>query len=511
MPVGCAVREGQYFDSVFLMRVADRMSAHPGVAQAAAVMGTPANKDLLAEAGFTCVEIGAAGANDLIVGVQAERAEVVRDVLERLETWLEAEVSVTSTEERARTLDEALARSPEADLALISVPGEHAAREARRALERGLHVFLFSDNVALEDEVALKREAAERGLVVMGPDCGTAIIRGKGIGFANAVRRGPIGVVGASGTGIQELTTLVHGGGSGISHAIGTGSRDPSDEVGGVTTLAGLAALDADPGTAAIVLISKPPGRRTLERIRTRVGAATKPVVACFLGSTVDARGALWDVVRTIDEAATLALRHVGIEEALQPDGRGRDALARELRSTLSPDQRDVRGLFAGGSLCYQAQDIFRQAGIPVRSNAPLDGVSRLADPRRAEGHSLIDLGADEFTRGRPHPMIDPRLRRERILSESEDPAVGVLLLDVILGYGCAPDPAGDLAGAIAQAQRASERRGGRLAVVASVVGTEGDPQDAERQTRALREAGATVCASSAEAARLAAAIAGGS
>lgn len=505
MQTGCAVRKGEYFDSVFLMRVADKMGAQPGITQVAAVMATSANKELLAEAGFTCAEIATAGPNDLIVAVQAEGREVVAAVLARLDTWLAGETQTGHAKDRVRTLEHALVRLPEANLAVISVPGEHAAREARRALERGLSVFLFSDNVPIEEEVALKREASQRGLVVMGPDCGTSIIRGKGIGFANVVREGPIGVVGASGTGIQEVTTLVHRAGSGVSHAIGTGSHDPSDEVGGVTTLSGIDALDADPSTAAIVLVSKPPGPRTLERIRERVGRATKPVVACFLGSKVDGRGVLWDVVRTLDEAAAAALRHVGIEDIPYASERG-DAVSPG-RSGLAPEQRYVRGLFAGGSLCYQAQDIFGQAGLRVSSNAPLEGMEPMSDPRRSAGHALVDLGADEFTRGRPHPMIDPRLRRERILAEGEDPEVAVLLLDIILGHGCAPDPAGDLAEAIAKVRADRARRGGGLAVVASLVGTGSDPQGFDRQARSLVDAGATLCPSSAAAARVAAAV----
>lgn len=506
MPVGCVVRRGQYFDSVFLMRVADRMTAQPGVTQAAAVMGTPANKELLIEAGFVCPELDTAGANDLVVGVQAERDDVVADVLARLETWLAAEAG-GKAHDRPRTLDQALAMLPDANLAVVSVPGLHAAREARRALERGLHVFLFSDNVPLEEEVTLKRMAAERGLVVMGPDCGTAILAGRGIGFANVVRRGPIGVVGASGTGMQEVTTLVHRAGSGISHAIGTGSRDPSDEVGGITTLAGIDALDVDDATRTIVLVSKPPGPVTLARIEERVARTTKPVVACFLGVDAAARGGRWVAVSTLDEAAALAVRHAG-GPAVRAEGDGElaDAVA-SARSALGPEQRYARGLFAGGSLCYQAQHIFRLAGLRAWSNAPLDLALRLEDPRRGVAHSLVDLGADEFTRGRPHPMIDSRLRRERVLAESEDREVAALLLDVILGYGCAPDPAGDLAEVIVRARRAAERRGGHLAVVASVVGTDGDPQGLARQTSTLRDAGALVCASSAEAARVAAAI----
>lgn len=501
--VGCLVRPGAYFDSVFLMRLADRMSrARAGVEQVAAIMGTPANKELLAEAGLDCPDAARAGANDLVVAVRAGDPAAVADLLTRLDTFLAAEAAPAAS--RPRSLDEAVAGLPHADLAVISVPGQYAAREARMALDRGLHVFLFSDNVPLQEEIELKRIASERGLVVMGPDCGTAIIRGTGVGFANAVRRGPIGVVGASGTGMQEVTTLIHRAGSGISHAIGTGSRDPSDAIGGVTTLAAIDALDADRETAVIVIVSKPPQPRVLDRIRERVGRAVKPVVACFLGPRVDPRGALWDVVRTLDEAAHIALGHAGVDSPA-PLGGDDDGSLEHARAARATGQRYVRGLFAGGSFCYQAQDVFRTAGFEVTSNAPLEGVARVDGTHRGAGHALIDLGADELTRGRPHPMIDPRLRRDRILTEADDPEVAVLLLDIILGYGCAPDPAGALADAIKSARGRASRRGGELAVVASVTGTDWDAQGLERQIRTLEGAGAFVASSSSEAARVAA------
>lgn len=507
MRVRCAIRKGEYLDSIFLMRVADRISRQPGIGQVAAVMATPANKDLLAEAAFDAPEIAGAGPNDLVVCVRGDDTAALDAVLAGIDAWLAPEPSAPGAK-RVRTLDEAIATLPGANLAVISVPGEHAAREARRALERGLHVFLFSDNVALQDEIALKALARERGLMVMGPDCGTAIVGGRGIGFANVVRRGPIGVVGASGTGIQEVTTLVDRAGYGISHAIGTGSHDPSDEVGAVSTLAAIDALDADPSTRVIVVVSKPPGPRTLRALEERIGAATKPVVACFLGVDVEAPGERWRSARTLDEAAAAAVALAsGAPAPTVIDGpRLRDRGA-ELRAGMAPRQRWVRGLFAGGSLCYQAQHVFRHAGVRVRSNVPLEGGLRLDDPRRSVEHTFVDLGADEFTRGRPHPMIDARLRRERILAESADASVAVLLLDVLLGHGAAADPGGDLAGAIRDARDAAAGRAGRLTVIASVIGTEADPQGLRRQTAVLEDAGAVTCASSAEAARLALAV----
>lgn len=499
------LRRNQYFDSVFLMRLASRLQQQPEIEQAGAVMGTPANKELLAEAGFRAAEIDEAGPNDLVVTVRAADAAVAGAALAKLDELLAASYQVARADS-VRSLDEALHTLPEANVALISVPGEHAAREARLALERGLNVFLFSDNVPLDSELELKRLARERGLLVMGPDCGTAIVKGVGLGFANAVRRGPIGVVGASGTGIQEVTTLVHRGGSGISHALGTGSRDASDEVGGTSTLTALEALEEDAQTQVIALVSKPPGEDTLRHLKAAIDGCTKPVVSCFLG--VEPRLASPEpgspAVATLDEAARVAVR---LATGHSPEAEAADLeplLDRE-RSRRGGHQRYVRGLFAGGSFCYQAQLVLSRAGLEVRSNAPLQPWLQLADPRRSKGHSAVDMGADDFTRGRPHPMIDARQRQERILAEADDPETAVLLLDFILGYGSSSEPVGDLAPALAEARRRVEGRGDHLSVVASVCGTDGDPQDLGRQTELLRELGAVVLPSQAQAADFAA------
>jgi succinyl-CoA synthetase alpha subunit len=437
--------------------------------------------------------------------VAAASREILSAILEGAEDWLHlpgGSPAATSI----RTLEEALERQPHSNLAVISVPGGHAAREARRALEKGLHVFLFSDNVPVGDELALKEFARGKGLIVMGPDCGTAIIGGKGIGFANAVRRGPVGVIGASGTGIQEFTTLVHRLGSGISQAIGTGSRDLSDEVGGISVLTALAALESDSRTRAIAILSKPPGRRALAGLLPRIEAGAKPVVACFLGAGEWAprENSGCRSARTLDEAAALAVElATGRPAAAAPEeGPGWEAILRKERAAMKPGQKYLRGIFAGGTFCYQAQQVLREAGVRVHSNSPLEGHRKLSDPNRSVEHTLVDMGADEFTAGRPHPMIDSSLRRERISAEARDPEVAVLLLDFILGFISSPDPAGELAGAVAAAKAGAVERGGYLSVVASVCGTGEDPQNLGEQTRILKEAGAVVLPSSARAAR---------
>ena len=506
MSTAVALKHNQYYDSVFLMRIAQRMSKEPGIEQAAAIMGSEKNKGLLARAGFSGPEISKATASDLVVGVKAESQERADAVLGQLDEWLQQKQG-EAKQAAYHTLEQALQAQPQSNVAVISVPGEYAAREARLALQRGLNVFLFSDNVSIEKEIELKKLARQSGLVVMGPDCGTAIIGGVGIGFANAVRRGNIGVIGASGTGLQEVTSLVHAGGLGISHAIGTGSHDLLDSIGGVTTLDAIDALEADIGTAVMVCISKPPGVNTMTRVMERLDRCKKPVVMCFLGikEGVIGGGHRFLVAGTLDEAAALAVSKAGgLQSSIisqEQDGLISDLVARE-SARLRPDQRYVRGIFAGGTFCYQAQQVLRDAGIDVHSNGPLEPHLALTDPDRSVEHTLVDMGADEFTAGQPHPMIDSTLRRQRILRESEDPSIAVLLLDFVLGYGAADDPAGDLAEVISSAKAEAAQRGGYLSVAASICGTEGDPQGKERQKRTLEQAGALVFISSAQAAR---------
>lgn len=495
-----AVRRNQYFDSVFLMSVASRMLKEPGVADAAALMGTANNKQMLVEMGFDPVQVGEATPHDLVVALRGKK-ETVRTILADLDSWLERREGALSTVS-ASSWDEARRRQPGSNIAVVSVPGRYAAREAHAALDAGMNVFLFSDHVGVEDELALKKKASQAGLIVMGPDCGTAIVAGVGIGFANAVRRGPVGVVASSGTGLQEFTTLIHRAGSGISHALGTGGRDLSDAIGGLSTQTALRALEADQGTRAIAVLSKPPGTRTLEALVAALADCRKPVVVCLLGLTeADLPHGGFKVARTVDEAASQALQLTGgpLPAPLLSPAAVSEVLSREV-ALMDEGQKYVRGLFAGGSLCYEAQQILRDRALTVHSNAPLPGLPRLADARASVEHTLVDMGADEFTEGRPHPMIDASQRSARIRAEGRDPQVAVLLLDVILGYGAAEDPAGDLVAAIRSAKGEAERRGGHLAVVASVCGTDADPQDLEKQEATLRDAGVILFPSNAQA-----------
>jgi succinyl-CoA synthetase alpha subunit len=504
MASGFVIRKNQYYDSVFLMGISKRISDVHGVRQNAVLMGSETNKGLLADIGIRDQAIHAAQPSDLIVAVIADSPEIVDEVLKKLDEFMQGGVQAAATS-NPHTFEDGLAQKPKANLAVISIPGEYAAREARKALEAGLNVFLFSDNVSIEEELELKKLATEKKLLVMGPDCGTSLIGGVGIGFANVVRRGSIGVIGAAGTGLQEFTSQVHNAGYGISHAIGTGGHDLSDGIGGLTTLAALAALEEDPATKVIAVISKPPGTKTLAKLLARFKTCKKPVVGCFLGAQFEAKGMDGNFQRAgvIDDAVRLSIKMAGKESdipALEFNQDETEGLKREKRGWHS-EQKYLRGILAGGTFCYQSQQILRDAGIVTRSNAPLEAKNKLENSNLSVGHTLVDMGADEFTLGRPHPMIDGTLRKQRILSEARDPQTAILFLDFILGYNASMDPVGELAETIVEAREISRKQGGYLAVVASICGTDADPQDLKLQVKLLKDAGAIIFTSNAKAA----------
>jgi succinyl-CoA synthetase alpha subunit len=399
----------------------------------------------------------------------------------------------------------AVTADPAANLALISTPGEYAAAEATKALRLGLNVMLFSDNVPIEDEVALKKYAREHGLLVMGPDCGTAIINGVPLAFANVVRRGPIGCIAASGTGLQQVTSLVDRLGVGVSQAIGTGSHDLGEAVGGITMLQGLEALAADAATKVIVLISKPPAPSVAGKVLAAASAIGKPIVVCFVGADpATIKGKDLYPTKTLEDAARAA---AALARGKKPAAKAAAKVAVP-RLGLRPGQRYVRGLYSGGTFCYEASLLLGEALGKVWSNAPVKKSDRIADVWHSREHTVIDLGDDVFTRGRPHPMIDHRLRNERMGAEAADPEVAVILFDVVLGHGAHPDPAAEMVPALEAAQARAKKGKRKIAFVGFVCGTAGDPQNLGAQEAALRKAGVLLADSNAAAVRLAARIA---
>jgi succinyl-CoA synthetase alpha subunit len=500
MTVAGQIKKGAYFDSVTLMRVGKELATLPGVVDAAVVMGTRSNQAILAASGLLISQFKQAGDTDLLIAVKARTNKSAQDALAAVDALLgkATRKPVTGSEVRPASLEGALKVLPEANLAMISVAGRYAGDLARSALESGLHVMLFSDNVPLEQEIALKQFARKRGLLVMGPDCGTAIINGVPLAFANAVSRGSIGIVAAAGTGLQEVSCIISNEGAGVSQAIGTGGRDVKREVGGIMFIEALKALAQDEQTRVILLVSKPPHPQVLKRIEQVIKAIRKPVVTLFIGAGINGGGPA-----TLEEAA---LQAVALAQSQDLDAAAQRLAARDQdltklaareASRRKRGQKYVRGLFSGGTFCAEAQIIFKATLADLYSNVPVRGVKQLRNSLVSQKHTLIDLGEDEFTVGRPHPMIDYSLRNRRILEEAADPGTAVILLDVVLGYGAHPDPAAELAPVLRKAAR-------KVAVVCSITGTDQDPQNRSRVERAVRKAGAIVMPSNAAACKLA-------
>jgi FdrA protein len=458
------VRKHAYVDSVSLLQVTAEVLAAAHVEDAAVVMATELNREVLRDSNLLVGDALSAGINDLVIAVRGTDESAARAAIEQAEALLTRRRTASTSETAAapRSLRSAHRAAPHANLAVISVPGPYAAAEARQALADGLNVFLFSDNVDVQDEVDLKRTAAERGLLVMGPDCGTAILNGFGLGFANVVRRGSVGIVGASGTGIQEVASLVHQAGHGISHAIGTGSRDLHAAIGGVTTLQAIGLLRHDTATETIVLISKPSDAAVASRVLQALAATHKPAVACLQGFEANPPSGV-QVAGTLEEAASLA---TGV------------APKHEERPGAKAHGLQVRGLFCGGTLAHEVRMILGET----------------------VAHEVIDFGDDQYTRGRAHPMIDPTLRNDAIRQAAREPGVGVILLDFILGLAAHADPVGAALPAIT----AACVDGRDVSVLAHVVGTDEDPQGLATQVSRLRSAGVEVFASNAAAARAA-------
>ncbi|MDH3662493.1 MAG: acyl-CoA synthetase FdrA, partial [Alphaproteobacteria bacterium] len=477
---------------VALMRCSKNLASLDGVEDAALMMGTPANRQIMTDAGLLSAEGEAAAAGDLVIGIRAEDHGAADRALAAAEAFLERPAGTPGVADtwQPKTLRAGQKALPDANLALISVPGDYAAAEARKALNRGLDVMIFSDNVPIEAEIALKQQGREAGRLVMGPDCGTAIISGVPLAFANEVPRGDIGIVGASGTGIQEISSLIARGKKGVSHAIGVGGRDLKAEVGGITTLMALDMLDADPATRHVVVVSKPPASTVAARIAARIGESEKTFTVCFLGGEPIDLPANAKSARTLRDAARLALGQPPLD-----DGAGLARASDDLAAVRG--RTEIRGLFTGGTLCAEAQVIMQGAGLAVASNVPISGVTSL-DVELVDRHRLIDLGDDRYTQGRPHPMIDPAVRDHPLQEALADPKVGVVLLDVVLGHGGHHDPGGHLADTLAALSAE-----GRL-IVASVTGTDDDPQTRARQVDKLQRVGVKVAPSNAEAVTMA-------
>lgn len=520
MVVRKLVKKGTYYDSVLLLKISQKAASYEGVKEAAVVMGTPPNLNILRDLGLYDPSFDAITPNDLIIAIDTDENDAEKFLAKILDD-LTGERKRVERDYFPKSLETALQTQPESNFVAISVPGEHASLEASDALDRGLNTFIFSSNVPPEEEKELKEKGRAKGLLVLGPDCGTVIVNGAVLGFGNVLKRGNVGIVASASTGIQEVSCQLDRMGVGISHAIGTGGNDLSEDIGGIAMMDVLGFLERDEATKVIVIISKPPAPAIEEKIlQFLVKNVRKPVVANFIGGDPrHVREAGFVPAYSLDEAGYKAaqvsrgrdLKNFTWDIEAEEDATGYEWDLDTLRkiaevewSRLSDDQQFVRGLFCGGTLCYEAQLVLREFVGPSYSNSPLNPEYKLSDPFESIGHTVVDLGGEEFVAGRLHPMIDPTIRKTRLKKEGVDTTTAVILLDFVLGYGCHPDPAGALLDEFKHVKKSAEEQGRHIPIVASVVGTEGDPQVLSAQESKLRDAGVTVLTSNAQAAAVA-------
>ncbi len=489
-----------YVDSVVQLSGTRAMYAVAGVEWTAVAMATSANLEELRAEGFDTASIEPAGGNDLFFAVRSASDEVVAAALDAAET------AVFSTRESAasgpvaspRSLRAAIEAQPGSNVAVISVPGDYAPLEAHKALSAGLDVLLFSDNIPVDAEIELKDRARALGRLVMGPGAGTAMLGETGLGFANVVKPGRIGVIAAAGTGAQEAMSLLDRFGEGVIAVIGLGGRDLNAEVDGRMARLAVASLRARDDVEAILFVSKPPADDVARAVIAEAG--DMPFVAAYVGTT-----ASFELPSTARVAATL---EAGVLETLRLLGDEVPDVVGSLESSIThslgrlrEEQTLVRGLYSGGTLCYEALTILGPILGKVWSNTPLD--KSLHVPAPAGSHICLDLGEEEYTQGRPHPMIDPEARLELLREAGQESDLAAILLDVVIGYGSHDDPAGQLAPACREIHDA-----GGAQVVAYVLGTDQDPQGFAAQRSTLEAAGCIVTETAARAALAAGAIA---
>lgn len=495
------IEKNTYQDSIVLMLLTNYLESVDGVNNVQVMMGTPANKDIFKTGGLATPELEAATPSDMVIVVDVDDENIIDDLVAKAKDYLDEQGQAAesdSDDERAKTWDKALELGKNAPLALVSIPGVYAADEVEKALEAGKHVFCFSDNVSIEDEARLKQMAHEKGLLLMGPDCGTGVANGIPLAFANVTRKGGIGIVGASGTGIQEVATIIHKLGAGVTNAIGTGGRDLKAEVGGVTLKDSVALLDQDPDVKVIVAISKPPAKEVRDDVMDQLRAAHKPVVVIFLGEKPENHEEGLYRAYTLEETAHIAVDLLNGNEP-QPVV---DHL--ELSDVkLNDDQKYIKGYYSGGTLAYEAATLMNDAlGLGAKSGA--DGFILKQD-----GYEVIDLGDDVYTQGRPHPMIDATKRKEMMVQAGNDPETAAILVDIVLGYGAHNDMASELAPAIKKVIADAKAQGRTLPVIGTIVGTDLDPQDYSKEQAILEEAGVIICRSNAQAVKTALALVG--
>ncbi len=507
------IKQNAYYDSVRLMNMSSKLTKFQGIHEAVVIMGTKMNKQILDNSGLLTKEGDKAKESDLIIVIQGEEQDLLDNVINQIdELIIEKTKSESNIQSEFRTIREAIVQRPQSNLILISCPGMYAATEAYKALMNGINVFLFSNNVKIEDEILLKKMALHRGLYLMGPDCGTSIINGHPLGFANSVNRGTVAVVASSGTGIQEVSSLIHRLGLGISQAIGVGSRDLHESVGGLMTKFALLNVSNDKNTEIIILISKSPSKKMIKKMLGTIEdiSKSKPIIVLLLGDhnnyAINSSNVF--IVNTLEESAIKAAQILSndktISQKIKPTI---DDIKRIVNNEVGKKdykQKWVKGLFSGGTFCAEAQVVLRPMLKNVSSNVPIPDNTFTASLEKSVSHTMMDMGSDEFTVGKPHPMIDFSNRVNTIHKNSRDIELSVLLIDIVLGFGAHENPAEIMIPELLKAKENIKKKGGSLSIVLSICGTNEDPQNRQSQLKKFKDAGMIVMNSNAQAAMLA-------
>lgn len=503
------VKSNYYRDSLNLLKISDIMKrSSSGIVEAVVIMGTKTNKAVLVKLGFPSTKINQATESDLIIAIEAVDKGSVDSALRKVEELLHSDGSSdtsSSVSENPTDLDSALVSMSNANLALISIPGEYVKDLSIKLSNEGIHQQIFSDHVPLDDELTIKEYAAKKGVLVLGPGAGTSIINGKGIGFSNVLRKGPVGIIAAAGTGLQEVSSLLDQCDIGVKYGLGVGANDPKEKIGGLMMLEALKVLEELPDIEIMTIVSKPPSPRAKKKIIDYiVKNGKKKYVLAFLGGGHDdslPKSTKSKIVQvTTLASAVFAVAGLTSNELykqslvrlhIEPEILQR-SVAKEWKG-FGQQQKYIRALYTGGTFAYETQVILNGILKDLFSNAPTGRTKKLPQSSKSKKHSILDLGEEEFTQGRPHPMIDPTIRRLRLVEESQDPEVGVVMMDFVLGYGSNPDPVGAVLNEIGQVKATARKSGRYLSIVTHVCGTKRDPQGYDESIRKLENAGALV------------------
>ncbi len=502
--VHAIILKDTYRDSVFLMKISSQAKTESGAVQVSAMMGTSRNKELFEKSGLLSDEVSQSKPDDLVIAFETEKEniEAVASCVERLLNEAPSKASTACGQAVPTSLEEALKENKNINLSLISVAGDYAKYEAIKAVSKGIDVMLYSDNISVADELAIKELASKKGCIVMGPDCGTAIINGVPLAFANAVKTGSVGIVGASGTGLQELTCLLDRFGVGISNAYGTGGRDLKDEIGGISAITALNRLKDDEQTKIIAVIGKPPGIKTREKLAEILKNIGKPVFVHYLGASdykIEEQAGFNfadDLTKLSENIAHFVDKSIDTAKILGADVK------------MPKAKGFMRGLFGGGTLCQEAAELVADLLDGDKySNLKVKGFNAISGSEKSKGHCFWDFGEDEFTVGRPHPMMAPDLKLDRLVEELTSDEVGVVLMDMVIGYGAHQDQANLVLQAIEKADKISGGKSKEKAIVMSVCGTDGDNPSLSAQIEELKKANIIILGSNAKAAIFAANI----